>query len=70
MSDIGKVLAWGGGFVACVAAAPILLGFGVGGITAGSIAAGIQAGIGNVAAESAFAPQMLLEVPFVLLELL
>ena len=38
-----------------IAGAPILLGFGVGGIAAGSIAAAIQASIGNVVAGSAFA---------------
>ena len=34
---------------------PTLIGFGTAGIAAGSIAAGIQAGIGNVVAGSAFA---------------
>lgn len=35
-------------------AVPTLLGFGSAGIAAGSVAAGIQAGIGNVAAGSLF----------------
>ena len=33
---------------------PILIGFGTGGIVKGSIAAGLQSGIGNVAAGSLF----------------
>lgn len=44
--------------VAAVAAAPVVLaavGFGTGGVVAGSLAAGMQASIGNVAAGSAFA---------------
>eukprot|EP01083_Nonionella_stella_P105908 304938_1 len=51
-----------GGVVGCsvlaltsIAVAPALIGFGVGGVAAGSIAAGIQSGIGNVAAGSIFA---------------
>lgn len=38
-----------------VSVVPIALGFGVGGVVACSVAAGIQAGIGNVAAGSIFA---------------
>ncbi|KAH9871566.1 hypothetical protein J1614_005821 [Plenodomus biglobosus] len=41
--------------VACTPAILGGLGFGAGGIVAGSVAAGIQAGIGNVAAGSSFA---------------
>ncbi|CBX91006.1 hypothetical protein IAQ61_002472 [Plenodomus lingam] len=41
--------------VACTPAVLGVVGFGSGGIVAGSIAAGIQAGIGNVAAGSTFA---------------
>ncbi len=37
------------------ASVPILMGFGTAGIAAASIAAGIQSGIGNVAAGSLFA---------------
>ena len=52
---IGLGVAIGGGAILGIASIPILLGFGVGGIAAGSVAAAIQAGIGNVAAGSAFA---------------
>ena len=38
-----------------VALSPIIIGFGTAGVAAGSIAAGIQAGIGNVVAGSIFA---------------
>ena len=44
-----------GGTVAFISTVPILLGFGTGGIVAGSVAAGIQSLIGNVAAGSLFA---------------
>ena len=44
-----------GGVIAGVALIPITLGFGTAGIVGGSIAAGIQAAIGNVAAGSLFA---------------
>ena len=44
-----------GGVIGGVALIPITLGFGGAGIVAGSVAAGIQAAIGNVAAGSAFA---------------
>ena len=58
MSFLGKILKYtaiGGAAVATVATLPILLGFGSAGIVAGSVAAGIQSAIGNVAAGSAFA---------------
>jgi hypothetical protein len=41
--------------VAVVATVPILIGFGTAGIGAGTVAAGLQATIGNVAAGSSFA---------------
>ena len=44
-----------GGVIAGVALLPITLGFGTTGIVAGSVAAGIQSVIGNVAAGSVFA---------------
>ena len=44
-----------GGVIAGVALLPITLGFGTSGIVAGSVAAGIQSVIGNVAAGSVFA---------------
>ena len=44
-----------GGAVALAASVPILMGFGTAGIVGGSIAAGIQSAIGNVAAGSLFA---------------
>ena len=50
---IGEAVA--GGVIAGVALIPITLGFGGAGIVAGSVAAGIQATIGNVAAGSTFA---------------
>jgi hypothetical protein len=52
---VGNILFYGGGAVLAVSSLPILAGFGTAGIAAGSIAAGVQAGIGNVAAGSAFA---------------
>jgi hypothetical protein len=52
---IGIGAAVAGGVIAGVALIPITLGFGGAGIVAGSVAAGIQAAIGNVAAGSAFA---------------
>ena len=44
-----------GGVIAGVALLPMTLGFGTAGIVGGSVAAGIQAAIGNVAAGSLFA---------------
>ena len=52
---IGIGAAVAGGVIAGVALIPISLGFGGAGIVAGSVAAGIQAAIGNVAAGSVFA---------------
>ena len=52
---IGIGAAITGGVIATVALIPIGLGFGTAGIVGGSIAAGIQAAIGNVAAGSLFA---------------
>jgi len=52
---IGIGAAVAGGVIAGIALIPITLGFGGAGIIAGSVAAGIQAAIGNVAAGSAFA---------------
>lgn len=52
---IGLGAAITGGVIAGVALLPITLGFGNAGIVGGSIAAGIQAAIGNVAAGSLFA---------------
>ena len=52
---IGISLGIAGGVILCIGLTPIFLGFGVGGIVAGSAAAAIQAGIGNVVAGSAFA---------------
>ena len=43
------------GAIGVVAAAPMIMGFGINGIVAQSAAAGMQAGVGNVAAGSAFA---------------
>ena len=51
----GIVLGSLGGAVALAASVPILMGFGGAGIVGGSIAAGIQSAIGNVAAGSLFA---------------
>jgi hypothetical protein len=52
---IGIGAAVTGGVISGVALFPITLGFGGAGIVAGSVAAGIQATIGNVAAGSVFA---------------
>ena len=52
---IGIGAAVAGGVITGVALIPITLGFGGAGIIAGSVAAGIQAAIGNVAAGSSFA---------------
>jgi hypothetical protein len=52
---IGIGAAITGGVVAGVALCPIFLGFGTAGVVGGSIAAGIQSVIGNVAAGSLFA---------------
>jgi len=55
MDTFGKFLIGTGAIVATVCLAPIAIGFGSTGVVGGSIAAGIQAGIGNVVAGSAFA---------------
>ena len=52
---IGIGAAIAGGVITGVALIPITLGFGGAGIVAGSVAAGIQAAIGNVAGGSVFA---------------
>ena len=52
---IGISAAITGGVLAGVSFLPVTLGFGTAGIIGGSIAAGIQAAIGNVAAGSLFA---------------
>ena len=52
---IGIGAAITGGVIASVALIPIGIGFGTAGVVGGSIAAGIQASIGNVAAGSIFA---------------
>ena len=52
---IGIGIGIAGGVIAGVASIPIIAGFGTVGIVGGSIAAGIQAAIGNVAAGSVFA---------------
>ena len=52
---IGIGVGIAGGVIAGVASIPIIAGFGTVGIVGGSIAAGIQAAIGNVAAGSVFA---------------
>ena len=52
---VGNVLIIAGIILFAVGMIPIIIGFGHVGITAGSIAAGIQSAIGNVAAGSAFA---------------
>ena len=51
----GIVAASVGGTIAIAASIPIIMGFGAAGIMGGSIAAGIQSGIGNVVAGSMFA---------------
>ena len=50
-----KAVAITGGVVSGIAFIPILLGFGTAGIGAGTLAAGVQSGIGSVAAGSTFA---------------
>ena len=52
---IGIGIAATGATVLTIAAIPIIMGFGAAGVVAGSVAAGIQAGIGSVAAGSLFA---------------
>ena len=54
LCQIGKGAAITGGIIAGVGLVPMALGFGTGGIVAGSVAAGVQSTIGNVAAGSAF----------------
>ena len=55
LKKFGKYALITGGIVLGVGAFPILMGFGTAGIVGGSVAAGIQAMIGNVAAGSLFA---------------
>jgi len=55
LKKVGKAVAITGGVILGIASIPILMGFGTAGIVGGSIAAGIQAVIGNVAAGSIFA---------------
>jgi len=55
MKKIGKAALITGGIVLGVASIPMIMGFGTAGVVGGSIAAGIQAMIGNVAAGSLFA---------------
>ena len=55
LKKVAKGVAIGGAVVTGVALAPVAIGFGSAGIVAGSIAAGIQSLIGNVAAGSLFA---------------
>jgi len=55
MDILGKSLLVGGVVIAVGASIPIILGFGTAGVASGSIAAGIQSTIGNVAAGSLFA---------------
>ena len=55
LKKIGKAALITGGIVLGVASIPMIMGFGTAGIVGGSIAAGIQAMIGNVAAGSLFA---------------
>ena len=55
LKKFGKGIAITGGVIASISLLPIILGFGTTGIVAGSVAAGIQAAIGNVAAGSLFA---------------
>lgn len=50
-----EILTYGGSAVLLAAVTPILLGFGTAGVGAGTVAAGLQSGIGNVAAGSYFA---------------
>ncbi len=53
-SSWGNYIIGAGLVTAAVAVAPIAIGFGSAGVVGGSIAAGIQAGIGNVVAGSVF----------------
>ena len=55
LKKFGKAAAITGGVIAGISLFPIILGFGTTGIVAGSVAAGIQAAIGNVTAGSLFA---------------
>ena len=55
LKKIGKAALITGGIVLGVASIPMIMGFGTAGIVGGSIAAGIQAMIGNVAEGSLFA---------------
>ena len=52
---MSKYIIGAGAIVTTIGLAPIVLGFGSTGIIAGSVAAGIQSAIGNVAAGSIFA---------------
>jgi hypothetical protein len=52
---VPEYLLLGGGVAVVAASIPIAMGFGTGGVAAGSAAAGIQSGIGSVAADSLFA---------------
>ena len=54
LSNIGKGALKIGGVIALAGLSPIALGFGSNGIVAGSVAAGIQSMIGNVAGGSIF----------------
>ena len=54
LENFGIVAAITGGAIISVALLPSALGFGTSGIVAGSVAAGIQSAIGNVAAGSTF----------------
>ena len=55
LENVGIAALVGVGFIAGTALLPATLGFGTSGIIAGSVAAGIQSAIGNVAAGSTFA---------------
>ena len=55
LGNIGKGAMITGGVIAGIGLLPITLGFGSTGIVAGSVAAGVQSMIGNVAAGSVFA---------------
>ena len=54
MVGFGDILAIVGTAAVVISVLPIIAGFGTAGVAAGSIAAGVQSGIGNVAAGSAF----------------
>ena len=54
-NNIGKGALITGGVIAGIGLLPISLGFGSTGIVLGSVAAGIQSGIGNIVAGSTFA---------------